>query len=148
MSAEDKLVLFRRVPKGVPRRDLLDFAEALKTSLTGGRAFCCLVTDDKELQRLNREFLGKDYPTDVLSFPSGDEAGSLGEIAISMDRASAQAGAYGHDDGDEVKILMLHGVLHLLGMDHESDRGEMARMEQSWRSKLALPNGLIERNNL
>ena len=147
-AAEDNLVLFRRVPKGMPRRDLRNFAEALRNHLTGGRTFCCLMTDDLELRRLNREFLGKDYPTDVLSFPSGEGAGSLGEIAISVERAAEQAGTYGHQPEDEFKVLMLHGVLHLLGMDHDRDGGEMARSEKAWRSKLALPTGLIERNTV
>lgn len=141
----DKLVLFRRTPKGTPRRDIREFAEALRDHLSGGREFCCLVTDDRELQRLNREFLGKDYPTDVLSFPSGEASGSLGEIAISAQRAAAQAEAHGHDYADELKILLLHGVLHLIGMDHERDGGAMAKAEKSWRKRLALPNGLIER---
>jgi probable rRNA maturation factor len=148
MSDEDNLVLFRRVPKQVPRRDLRNFAAALRDRVAGGRPFCCLLTHNAELQRLNREFLAKDYPTDVLSFPSGDGAGSLGEIAISIDRASAQAGAYGHDAATEIKILMLHGLLHLIGMDHERDRGRMARAEKSWRKKLALPDGLIERSSV
>jgi probable rRNA maturation factor len=78
-----------------------------------------------------------------LSFPgSGDY---LGDIAISMARARAQARRYGHALEDEIRILMLHGVLHLRGMNHESDSGEMARSELRWRRKFGLPTGLIER---
>jgi probable rRNA maturation factor len=108
------------------------------------RAFTCLLTRDAELQRLNREFLGHDYPTDVLSFPSG-ESTFLGELAISVDRAAAQAAEFGHSVEEEIGILMLHGVLHLLGMDHEKDRGKMRRTEAKWRQFLGLPVGLIER---
>jgi probable rRNA maturation factor len=106
-----------------------------------GRGITCLITDDRELRRLNRQFRGKDYATDVLSFPSGDG----GEIAISLDRAAAQAEEHGHSLANEVRILMLHGVLHLSGLDHETDSGEMAREEMRWRKKFGLPCGLIER---
>lgn len=102
----------------------------------------CLITTDGELQRLNCEFRAKDYATDVLSFPSPDHGG---EIAISWDRAQAQAAEMGHSVDDELRILMLHGALHLIGMDHETDRGEMGRAEARWRKKLGLPVGLIER---
>jgi len=95
------------------------------------------------LRRLNREFRGKDYPTDVLSFPGSD--GHLGDLAISAARARAQAREFGHTTEDELRILMLHGVLHLMGMDHEADNGRMARAERRWRRELGLPNGLIER---
>lgn len=105
----------------------------------------CLITDDRELRRLNREFLGKDYATDVLSFPQGGDAGALGEIAVSVQRAAEHAAGFGHDCETEIRILMLHGLLHLLGMDHETDRGRMAGAETRWRRKLGLPTGLIER---
>ena len=111
----------------------------------GGRRFCCLLAGDRELRRLNREFLGKDYPTDVLSFPEPGPDGFLGEIAISLERAGEQAGLYGHSLEEELKILMLHGLLHLLDMDHEKDRGRMARIEKRLRQELGLPAALIER---
>jgi probable rRNA maturation factor len=96
---------------------------------------------------LNREFLRRDYATDVLSFPSNAQAGegSLGEIAISAQKAAQQARQFGHSVEDEIRILMLHGVLHLTGMDHERDAGRMGRAEARWRQKLGLPAGLIER---
>src|SRR5207253_1834332 len=109
------------------------FARTLQTDVTGGREFVCLVTGDRELRRLNREFLGKDYATDVLSFPSGRRDGALGEMAISIDRAREQASAFGHTVEDEIRVLMLHGALHLMGMDHETDGGRMARAETRWR---------------
>jgi probable rRNA maturation factor len=69
----------------------------------------------------------------------------LGDIAISFPRARAQARDFGHDTGQEIQILMLHGLLHLLGMDHATDGGRMARAEKRWRARLGLANGLIER---
>ncbi len=71
--------------------------------------------------------------------------GLLGDVAISLARARAQAREFGHSAEQEVRILMLHGLLHLLGMDHASDGGRMARAERRWRIKLGLPNGLIDR---
>ena len=100
---------------------------------------------------MNREFRKRDYPTDVLSFPAGTPAGgqagglSYGEIAISFDAARRQAAEYGHCAEDEISILILHGLLHLLGMDHETDDGRMSRAERKWRARLGLPAGLIER---
>ena len=86
-------------------------------------------------------------PTDVLSFPALQSLAQdfLGSLAISWQRAAAQAREYGHALESELRILMLHGVLHLLGMDHETDRGWMARTESRWRLRLRLPDGLIER---
>jgi probable rRNA maturation factor len=116
-----------------------------------GRPFDCLLTGDAELRRLNGRFRGEDCATDVLSFPSaiatrsGPAAGPLGDIAISVARARAQGRRLGHSTETEIRILMLHGVLHLCGMDHESDRGGMARAEKRWRTRLGLPGGLIER---
>jgi probable rRNA maturation factor len=138
-------VSFRRAGRGVPRGAVREFAERLAADVTDGRRFNCLLTDDRELRRLNRDFLGHDDPTDVLSFPSGSDQGFAGEIAISMNRAADQANEFGHSVEDEVKILMLHGVLHLLGMDHERDRGAMARAEKRWRKHFQLPVSLIER---
>jgi len=90
---------------------------------------------------LNRRFRRKDKTTDVLSFPSLDG----GDIAISLPLAKQNARALGHGIGDELKILILHGALHLKGHDHESDDGSMARLEQRLRKKLALPLSLTER---
>lgn len=146
MSPGDSTLVFRRAPRGIDRKSILLVAERLEREVAGGRKFLCLLTDDKELKRLNRDFLEKDYPTDVLSFPAADEsAGFIGEMAISVTRASEQAVEFGHSVEDEIAILMLHGVLHLLGMDHERDRGTMRRAETLWRAKLGLRQGLIER---
>ena len=106
-----------------------------------------LVTGSRELRSLNRRFRGKDRPTDVLSFPpmAGLADGIAGDIAISAEIAARNARALGHSSEQEIKILALHGVLHLAGYDHESDEGEMARKERRLRQSLGLPAGLIER---
>jgi probable rRNA maturation factor len=147
MPSLDNPLLFGQARRQLPRRNLRSFAELLRTKVAGGRQFSCLLTGDRELRRLNREFLGKDYATDVLSFPAGAGAHgeTLGDIAISTERAAAQARQYGHGMEAEVGILMLHGLLHLLGMDHENDHGKMLRREIAWRKKLGLPASLIER---
>lgn len=149
MSDQATLVVFRGAGPGLRRVSLQTFARLLRDRIAGGREFLCLITGDAELQRLNRQFLGKDYPTDVLSFPAAPgphtKIVTLGEIAISADRAAEQASARGHSVDDEIRILMLHGMLHLLGMDHERDRGAMERAEMTWRKEFGLPMGLIER---
>jgi len=105
-----------------------------------------LLTDDAALRRLNRLFRGKDKATDVLSFPASREAtGMAGDLAISLDHAQQQASAFGHTLVEEVKILLLHGLLHLAGEDHETDSGQMAAREATLRAKLRIPVGLIER---
>ena len=106
-----------------------------------------LLTDDRTLRRLNRTFRGKNKATDVLSFPSPPELqpAHAGDLAISLETASRQAGEHGHMLRDEVRILLLHGLLHLAGMDHESDSGEMAAREACLRVALRLPAGLIAR---
>jgi len=148
-ASDDNIVLFRRAPAELNRRSLEGFARTLRGEVAKGAGFTCLIAGDTELRRLNRDFLGKDYPTDVLSFPlpCRDRQGAvlLGEIAISAARARRQAEAFGHSLQDEVCILMLHGLLHLLGMDHETDRGQMKRAEARWRQRLALPASVIER---
>jgi len=143
MDADGTILIFRRAGRGFARSRLEQLAEQLKHELAGGRPFHCLLTDDRELRRLNREFLGRDYPTDVLSFPGGEQL--LGEIAISVDRAREQAARYGHSLEEELAVLLLHGLLHLLGYDHERDRGRMRRAEVRWRRRFGLPGGLIER---
>jgi probable rRNA maturation factor len=136
-----RAVLARRVTQ----RSLREFAGILRARVARKRAFTCLLAGDAELLRLNKQFRKKKYPADVLSFPSGSLKGDLGEMAISADRALEQANAFGHGVGDEIRILMLHGLLHLMGFDHETDNGEMARVEARWRKTLGLPLSLTER---
>lgn len=96
------------------------------------------------IRALNRTYRGKDAPTDVLSFP-GDMPGFLGDIVIAADVARRQGRERGHDFGTEARILALHGLLHLLGYDHETDDGAMARAESRLRRRGGLREGLIER---
>jgi probable rRNA maturation factor len=103
-----------------------------------------LITDNRRLRELNRRFRHKDHPTDVLSFPRPEESG--GDIAISAEMAAENAAQYGHALGDELLVLILHGMLHLAGYDHERDNGEMAARESALRSRLGLPTALIERS--
>jgi probable rRNA maturation factor len=106
-----------------------------------------LLTSSAEMKSLNRRFRGKDKPTDVLSFPAEPAAKQqfAGEIAIAADIAAQNARALGHSPAQEIKILVLHGMLHLRGYDHECDNGQMARREKQLRAQLHLPLGLIER---
>ncbi len=128
------------------KRSIREFARLLYERVAGGRGFDCLLTSDEELRRLNRDFLQHDYPTDVLSFPSGTKSGPLGELAISLERAADQAREFGHSTLDEIRILLLHGVLHLIGLDHERDAGRMLRVERKWRAEFDLPETLISRS--
>jgi probable rRNA maturation factor len=106
-----------------------------------------LLTSDAAIRRLNRRFRGKDKATDVLSFPAAEAVASeiAGDLAISVPTARRQATEQGHSLTTEIKVLMLHGLLHLAGYDHEADSGQMARRERTLRARLRLPQGLIER---
>jgi len=106
-----------------------------------------LLTTDAKVRSLNRRFRGKNKETDVLSFPAdgfGPEK-IAGDLAIGIPVAQKQAVEHNHPLATEIKVLMLHGLLHLAGYDHETDTGEMARKEQLLRARLKLPLGLIER---
>lgn len=109
-----------------------------------------LVTSSAQMRRLNRNFRGKDKATDVLSFPAthNGKVKLAGDIAISKEIARRNAKSLGHSLETELKVLLLHGLLHLAGHDHEKDQGEMAAVEQRLRAKLKLPTGLIERSTL
>jgi probable rRNA maturation factor len=101
------------------------------------------VVPDACVRALNRTYRGKDYATDVLSFAGdGDD---LGEIVIARGVARRQAREVGHAETTEFRVLALHGLLHLLGYDHERDDGEMARAERRLRRRGGLREGLIER---
>lgn len=106
-----------------------------------------LFTSDAELKRLNRTFRGKNKPTDILSFPTPPEISQhhAGDLAISLETAARQAAQYGHPLTDELLILILHGLLHLSGLDHEADEGQMAAREAELRAALKLPTSLIAR---
>lgn len=130
--------------KGVSQRSLSSFAERARRAVGLRGEVNVLLTGDAELRRLNRRFRGQDKPTDVLSFPAA-LPGAAGDIAISADTARANAARFGHAAAAEVNLLLLHGMLHLAGYDHETDAGEMARKETSLRRALALPAALIAR---
>src|SRR5712692_2757140 len=101
MPSSEPLVLYRRITARLRRSNVEEFAHVLLERVAGGRGFCCLITNDREVERLNAEFRGKHYATDVLSFPSNGPAGmpvpsSLGDVAISAERAAEQARRFGH----------------------------------------------------
>jgi probable rRNA maturation factor len=115
-----------------------------------GCAVNVLVTSSAELRGFNQRFRGANKATDVLSFPAPpamlrQAKPVAGEVAISADIARENARRLGHSLADEVKILVLHGILHLAGFDHERDNGQMARKESQLRRKLKLEGSLIER---
>ena len=109
-----------------------------------------LITTSTEMKSLNRQFRAKDRPTDVLSFPAEPNGKKqfAGEIAISAEVATKNAHDLGHSPAEEIKILVLHGILHLRGYDHDADNGTMARREKQLRAELRLPLGLIERSEI
>lgn len=113
-----------------------------------GQVSVLLATDEAQ-RKLNRRFRRKNKTTDVLSFPADSPAPQAeqiaGDLSISVPTARRQALQHGHSLSIELKVLILHGVLHLAGYDHETDSGEMARRELKLRSQLRLPGGLIER---
>lgn len=150
MSSDGSTLLFGTLPAKLrltreEKRALKKFLDDLCNRVANGRPITCLITGDRALQRLNAQFLDRNHPTDVLSFPSGAEDGVLGDLAISIERAATQAAEFSHTRVDEIRILMLHGVLHLMGFDHERDRGEMAQAEEKWCVEFGLPLALTQR---
>jgi probable rRNA maturation factor len=103
------------------------------------------IVSDRRMRALNRQFRGKDAVTDVLSFPA-EARGFLGDIVIAAGVSERQARAAGHSVQTELRVLALHGLLHLLGYDHDGDDGRMARAEARLRKKAGLREGLIERH--
>jgi probable rRNA maturation factor len=143
------LIILRKAVPGVTETALARFV-AKATRAAGLRGTVnVLVTSNRELQNLNRRFRNKSYPTDVLSFPPLSDLPVVfaGDIAISAEIAAQNAKRLGHSRGEEVKVLILHGVLHLAGFDHERDNGNMARVEARLRRELKLPTALIERSD-
>ena len=130
------------------KRDLSRFLVKATEALGLAGDFSVLLTGDEQLRAMNLQFRGVDKPTDVLSFPASTEAancGQGGDLAISLETAAIQAADHGHTVQMEVKVLILHGLLHLAGYDHERDRGQMRRRETLLRKQFALPSGLVER---
>jgi probable rRNA maturation factor len=128
-------------------RSLSEFLKKAQTAVRLRGQVTVLLTSDGTMRRLNRQFRGKNKATDVLSFPAVTAmAGQIaGDLAISVPTAVRQAREQNHALRIELKVLILHGLLHLAGYDHETDQGQMARRERLLRSRLGLPAGLIER---
>ena len=128
-------------PRRLSAAQLQRFARRAQTLAHVKGEVDILIASNKRVRDLNRHFRRKNKPTDVLSFPRP----SGGDIAISVQIALENAQRYGHSLASELKILVLHGMLHLAGFDHESDNGHMARAEARLRSQLKLPASLIDR---
>jgi probable rRNA maturation factor len=133
-----------RIPSS---RSLAHFLQQAQSAVRLRGQVTVLLTSDTVIRRLNRQFRGKNRPTDVLSFPANTlvQNQEKGDLAISIPAARRQAIEQGHSLATEIKVLILHGLLHLAGYDHEADKGQMARRESLLRSRLGLPLGLIER---
>ena len=141
------MIVLRKTVAGLSEASLGKFVARASRAAGLRGSVNVLVTSSREMQLLNARFRGKDQPTDVLSFESapGIPVRFAGDIAISAQIASRNAKRLGHEAKEEIKILVLHGVLHLAGYDHERDNGTMARKEMRLRKQLGLPLGLIER---
>lgn len=141
----DEAALWKEL--GLSRAGLSGFLKRAQAAVGMSGEVEVLLAGDKTLRRLNRTFRGKNKATDVLSFPAAEwfAGGHAGDLAISLETAARQAAEHGHTLRDEVRVLLLHGLLHLSGMDHEVDGGEMAARETVLRRELRLPVGLIER---
>ena len=128
-------------------RTLARFLAAAQAAVRLKGQVTVLLTTDAAIRRLNRQFRGQNKATDVLSFPAeGPGAEEMaGDLAISVTTALRQAREQDHPLSTEIKVLILHGLLHLAGYDHEADSGKMARRERLLRARLHLPQGLIER---
>lgn len=142
------MVIVRKRVAGLSEIALARFVTRARRAARLHGAVNVLLTSNRELRALNSRFRGKDRPTDVLSFPPvfGLVNAFAGDVAISAEMAAQNARFLGHSPAEEVKILALHGMLHLAGYDHERDHGEMARTEERLRKSLRLPAGLIDRN--
>jgi len=122
----------RRVQPARVRRVLRAAARDLGVS----GELAVVLAGDRTLRSLNARYRGKDKPTDVLSFPGPGGEGGLGDVVISLDTAARNARALGRTLPQEVDVLALHGFLHVLGYDHETDDGTMDRLESRLRRKL------------
>ena len=126
------------------------FLRQLSSEVAGGSFSVCLLSD-RGIRRYNKRFRRQDQATDVLAFPAGsrgrEEQSYLGDILISVETARRNATRYGLRLDEEIKILALHGLLHLMGYDHENDGGRMARQERLWCSRLGLARSLTSRAN-
>ncbi len=140
------MILNRQTRTRLPLGEIARFARRAQRELRQSRAsrgqrsaFTVCLVDDQAMRALNAKFRGRPEATDVLSFPSGSrDSRFLGDIAISVVRAKENARREGHTLVEEIKLLILHGLLHLLGYDHETDNGRMARKELRLRRRMGL----------
>jgi probable rRNA maturation factor len=143
------LVIFRKRLAGLSSSVLERFVLRARRLVRMRETVNVILSGSGELRLLNQRFRGMNRPTDVLSFPSMPlrraRPKSAGDVIISVDIARYNARRLGHSPADEVKILALHGILHLAGFDHECDGGEMARKENRLKRQLKLPESLIDR---
>jgi probable rRNA maturation factor len=138
--------------RSVPAKGLASWLQRVAPAKARGTVSVALVSD-RRLRALNRTYRRKDYATDVLSFPANPASLTakpgadrlLGDIVIARGVAKRQAREAGHSEATELRVLTLHGLLHLLGYDHERDHGRMRRVERRLRRKGGLREGLIER---
>lgn len=143
-------MIFQKKVAGLTEGSLNQFVLRARKAAGLGSPVNLLVTGNSAMRVLNLRFRGKNKSTDVLSFPikAGQDnhgSGLAGEIAISADIAMENSRQFGHSAAKEIKILALHGILHLAGWDHERDNGEMARKEAQLRRRFNLPANLIQR---
>jgi probable rRNA maturation factor len=141
---ETKVVILEHDEDGIRERSLALFAARARRAMKLRGEVNIRITSSREMRELNRRFRKKNAPTDVLSFPSSIPK-LAGDIAVSAEIAAANAAGLGHSTETELKVLVLHGLLHLAGYDHETDDGEMRVREAKLRALLKLPVGLIER---
>ena len=139
----DRLVVDVVKPGGMRAPGLASWLASIAPSRARGTVTVAIVSDAR-VRALNRQYRRKDKATDVLSFPS-DERGYLGDVVIAAGVAARQAREARHSLATELRVLALHGLLHLLGYDHERDDGRMARLERRLRKRGGLREGLIER---
>jgi len=136
------MVILEKRVNGIAAADLNRFVRRAQALAQVPGEVSVLIAGNSRVQELNRRFRRRDHPTDVLSFPRPQG----GDIAISAEIARENARRFGHRSADELKILILHGMLHLAGYDHERDNGRMAAREARLRAQLGLPDSLISRS--
>ncbi len=145
---ETKMLLLEHQPDGVREQALALFAGKAQRAVGVRGEVCIFITSNRDLRDMNRRFRGKDDATDILTFRiAPNRLKSAGDLAISAEIAEESAAELGHSTETELKILILHGLLHLAGYDHETDNGDMQARETKLRRQFKLPTGLIERVN-
>ena len=141
------MITIEKKVEGLKESSLIRFMGRAQKAVGLRGEVSLLLTSNRQMRQLNRCFRGKDKPTDVISFPAPEAVSDkiAGDLAISVDIAAANAKSLGHSAEEELRVLILHGLLHLAGYDHEKDKGQMARTEERLREKLRLPSNLIAR---